>query len=104
VIRPVFVLAISKLYTDVIPVNVELEGTVTAGSDTEIDWPTLVFAMLTGITSPFTSRAESQVSVGSFTFASISNPSYVSTIVSIAMSLPDASMTGSAVYSDTHAR
>ena len=49
-IRPVFVLAISKLYTDVVPVNVELEGTVTAESATEIDWLTLIFAMLTGIT------------------------------------------------------
>jgi hypothetical protein len=49
-IRPVFVLAISKLYTDVVPVNVEIEGTVTAESPTEIDWLTLIFAMLTGIT------------------------------------------------------
>ena len=49
-IRPVFVLAISKLYTDVVPVNVEIEGTVTVESGTEIDWPTLIFAMLTGIT------------------------------------------------------
>ena len=49
-IRPVFVLAISKLYTDVVPVNVEVEGTVTAESPTEIDWPTLIFAMLTGVT------------------------------------------------------
>jgi hypothetical protein len=49
-IRPVFVLAVSKLYTDVVPVNVEFEGTVTAHSSTEIDWPTLIFAMLTGIT------------------------------------------------------
>ena len=49
-IRPVFVLAISKLYTDVVPVNVEIEGTVTVQSATEIDWPTLIFAMLTGIT------------------------------------------------------
>jgi len=49
-IRPVFVLAISKLYTDVVPVNVEIEGTVTVESGTEIDWPTLTFAMLTGIT------------------------------------------------------
>jgi hypothetical protein len=49
-IRPVFVLAISKLYTDVVPVNVEIEGTVTVESPTEIDWPTLIFAMLTGIT------------------------------------------------------
>jgi hypothetical protein len=49
-IRPVFVLAISKLYTDVVPVNVEIEGTVTAESPTEIDWLTLIFAMLTGVT------------------------------------------------------
>jgi hypothetical protein len=49
-IRPVFVLAISKLYTDVVPVNVEIEGTVTVESGTEIDWPTLIFAMLTGTT------------------------------------------------------
>jgi hypothetical protein len=49
-IRPLFVLAISKLYTDVVPVNVEFEGTVTAHASTEIDWPTLIFAMLTGIT------------------------------------------------------
>ncbi len=49
-IRPVFVLAISKLYTDVVPVNVEIEGTVTVESGTEIDWLTLIFAMLTGIT------------------------------------------------------
>jgi len=49
-IRPVFVIAISKLYTDVVPVNVEIEGTVTVESGTEIDWPTLIFAMLTGIT------------------------------------------------------
>jgi hypothetical protein len=49
-IRPVFVLAISKLYTDVVPVNVEIEGTVTVESGTEIDWLTLTFAMLTGIT------------------------------------------------------
>ena len=49
-IRPVFVLAISKLYTDVVPVNVEIEGTVTVKSGTEIDWLTLIFAMLTGIT------------------------------------------------------
>ena len=49
-IRPVFVLAISKLYTDVVPVNVEVEGTVTVESGTEIAWPTLIFAMLAGIT------------------------------------------------------
>lgn len=49
-IRPIFVIAVSKLYTDVVPVNVEIEGTVTIESATEIDWPTLIFAMLTGIT------------------------------------------------------
>jgi hypothetical protein len=31
-------------------VNVEIEGTVTVESGTEIDWLTLTFAMLTGIT------------------------------------------------------
>jgi hypothetical protein len=48
-IRPIFVLAISKLYTDVVPVNVEIEGTVVVQPANEIDWPTLVFAMLLGI-------------------------------------------------------
>jgi hypothetical protein len=48
-IRPIFVLAISKLYTDVVPVNVEIEGTVVVQPANEVDWPTLVFAMLLGI-------------------------------------------------------
>jgi hypothetical protein len=49
-IRPLFVIAVSKLYTDVTPVNVEFQGTVTVDSGNEIDWPTLAFAILTGIT------------------------------------------------------
>lgn len=48
-IRPIFVIAISKIYTDVVPVNVEIEGTVVVQPENEIDWPTLVFAMLLGI-------------------------------------------------------
>ena len=48
-IRPIFVIAIAKIYTDVVPVNVEIEGTVVVQPANEIDWPTLVFAMLLGI-------------------------------------------------------
>jgi hypothetical protein len=49
-IRPLFVIAVAKLYTDVVPVNVEFQGTITVESGNEIDWPTLAFAILTGIT------------------------------------------------------
>ncbi len=48
-IRPLFVIAISKLYTDVVPVNVEIEGTVIVHPANEVEWPMLVFAMLLGI-------------------------------------------------------
>ena len=48
-LRPLFVIAVSKLYTDVIPVHVEVERTVVAEPENQIDWPMLVFAMLFGI-------------------------------------------------------
>lgn len=48
-IRPIFVIAVSKLYTDVVPVNVEIEGTVVVEPANEIEWPTLVFSMLLGV-------------------------------------------------------
>ena len=48
-IRPLFVIAVSKLYTDVVPVNVEIERTVVTDAENEIEWPTMVFAMLLGV-------------------------------------------------------
>lgn len=48
-LRPLFVIAVSKLYTDVVPVDVEMERTVVAESENAIDWPMLVFAVLFGI-------------------------------------------------------
>ena len=49
-IRPLFVIAVSKLYTDVVPVECRNRRHGRRSSPrTEIDWPTLVFAMLSGI-------------------------------------------------------
>jgi hypothetical protein len=48
-LRPLFVIAVAKLYTDTVPVNVEIEGSVVVQPANEIDWPTLLFAVLFGI-------------------------------------------------------
>jgi hypothetical protein len=51
-LRPFFVIAISKLYTDVIPVDVEA-GPSIADAETVVDVPAIVFVMLLGFLITF---------------------------------------------------